>query len=349
MPSRLRRLAGDTGRGSTCVSDAVIVGAGSWGTALALVLGRKDVSVSLWGRDSAEIQRLRASRVNEKYLPGHTLPECVQAFDDLDEAANAARVAILAVPSGAAREVLQRCVAVPQLRDLPWVMAAKGLEGDTGKLMSELAFEVLGPQAKVAALSGPNLAKELAAGLPTATVIASRDRALATDLQTLFMSPTLRVYTGEDVIGVELAGALKNVLAIGGGMTDGLGFRDNTKAAVLTRGLAEMARLGVAMGAEPRTFMGLAGVGDLFATAVSTYSRNYRVGHAVGRGVPLADAIREVQQVAEGVPTAHAAVLLSERHHVEMPLFHAIHRVLSGTLTPMDAVRELMHRTPKGE
>ncbi|MEP0766577.1 MAG: NAD(P)-dependent glycerol-3-phosphate dehydrogenase [Fimbriimonadia bacterium] len=331
------------------MSEAVIVGAGSWGTALALVLGRKEVPVSLWGRDGAEIARLRASRVNEKYLPGHPLPECVQAFDDLEEAADAARVAILAVPSGAAREVLQRCVAVPRLRDLPWVMAAKGLEGATGRLMSELALEVLGPQARVAALSGPNLAKELAAGLPTATVIASRVSGLAADLQTLFMSPTLRVYTGEDVVGVELAGALKNVLAIGGGMTDGLGFRDNTKAAVLTRGLAEMARLGEAMGAEPRTFMGLAGVGDLFATAVSTYSRNYRVGHAVGRGVPLEDAIREVQQVAEGVPTAHAAVLLSERYHVEMPLFHAIHRVLSGTLAPMDAVRELMHRTPKGE
>lgn len=331
------------------MSDAVIVGAGSWGTALALALGRKGVSVSLWGRDTAEIARLQASRVNEKYLPGHELPDCVRAFDDLEQAADNARIAILAVPSGAAREVLQRCVAVPGLRDLPWVMAAKGLEGGTGRLMSDLAVEVLGPHAEVAALSGPNLAKELAAGLPTATVIASKDRSLAADLQRLFMSPTLRVYTGEDVIGVELAGALKNVLAIGGGMTDGLGFRDNTKAAVLTRGLAEIARLGEAMGAEPKTFMGLAGVGDLFATAVSTYSRNYRVGHAVGRGIPLADALREVQQVAEGVPTAHAAMLLSERHRVEMPLFHAIQRVLSGTLAPMDAVRELMLRTPKGE
>jgi glycerol-3-phosphate dehydrogenase (NAD(P)+) len=255
----------------------------------------------------------------------------------------------VAVPSGSVREVLLRTLDVPAFARMAWLMAAKGLEPGTGNRMTEIGYEVLGPEARIAALSGPNLAKELAQEYPTATVIASRDEALACELQALFMSPSLRVYTGRDVTGVELAGALKNVLAIGGGMSDGLGYLDNTKAALLTRGLAEIARLGAALGASPVTFMGLAGVGDLFATAVSRFSRNYRVGYAVGKGTALADALREVDQVAEGVPTAEAALLLAHRCDVEMPLFEAVAAVLAGRVAPAAAVRGLMDRAPKGE
>lgn len=323
---------------------AAVLGAGSWGTALALALGRKEVPVSLWGRDREELSRLAERRENVRYLPGHQLPTCVEIHAEIEAALHGRDLIVLAVPSSAVREVVERT----QSR-LPWVMAAKGLEASTGKRMTEIGREVIGPSARLAALSGPNLAKEIAANSPTATVIASEDLALAEEIQELMISPSLRVYTSTDVVGVELAGALKNVLAIGGGMSDGLGYGDNTKAALLTRGLAEIARLGVAVGANRDTFMGLAGVGDLFATAVSRFSRNYRVGFAIGQGVSLSDALREVEQVAEGVPTARAVMLPASRHGVEMPLFAAIDAVLSGDLTPLSAVQNLMSRTPKRE
>jgi glycerol-3-phosphate dehydrogenase (NAD(P)+) len=331
------------------VTSPVILGAGSWGTALALALGRRGVPVSLWGRNGAALDTIRETRENDRYLPGHKLPAMVEMQADLATAARGRDFIIVAVPSAAVREVMLRVAETDQLALLPCLMAAKGLEPQTAMRPTEIGHAVLGPDARMAALSGPNLAKELAAGFPTATVIASRDREMAAALQHLMISPTLRVYTGSDVIGVELAGALKNVLAIGGGMSDGLGYRDNTKAALLTRGLAEIARLGAALGAAPATFMGLAGVGDLFATAVSRYSRNYRVGFAVGKGVPLAEALRQVAQVAEGVPTARAAMLLAERCKVEMPLFAATAAVLEGTLSPARAVEALMQRAPKPE
>jgi len=284
------------------------------------------------------------TRENTRYLPGHLLPESIEVLSDIGAAVCDRDLIVLAVPSGAVREVLGQVTA-----SAPWVMAAKGLEQETGRRMTEIARDALGPTAKLAALSGPNLAKEIAAQFPTATVIASEEPVLAAEIQDLMISPSLRVYTSSDVTGVELAGALKNVLAIAGGMSDGLGYGDNTKAALLTRGLAEIARLGGALGANPQTFMGLAGVGDLFATAVSRYSRNYRVGFSVGQGSSLASAIQEVKQVAEGVPTAEAAMVLSSRTGVEMPLFAAIQSVLTGRIEPLFAVRGLMERAPKQE
>ncbi len=331
------------------MNSCLIVGAGSWGTALALSLGRKGIPVALHGRDKAAIERLRERRENERYLPGHLLPESVVPFSDLQAAEEGRDLAVLAVPSSGVREALQQAKAVAKLAEMPWLMAAKGLEPESGMRMTEIGFEVLGSNAKMAALSGPNLAKEMALEFPTATVIASQDETLAEEIQALFLSPALRVYTSSDVVGVELGGALKNVLAIAGGVSDGLGFGDNTKAALMTRGLGEMTRLGVALGATVKTFLGLAGIGDLFATAVSRYSRNYRIGFALGEGIPLETAIRDVAQVAEGVPTSQAVLELARCHGVEMPLFEAIARVIGGDLAPAGAVRELMQRTPRQE
>ncbi|MCS7066183.1 MAG: NAD(P)-dependent glycerol-3-phosphate dehydrogenase, partial [Fimbriimonadales bacterium] len=249
-----------------------VVGAGSWGTALAWVLGQQGIRVRLWGRNREQIEQIARERVNHRYLPDATLPESVQPTADLN-ALTDCPLLVLTVPSGAIREVAPR---LPN-RERLWTIAAKGLEPGTGKRLSEVVQEAAGmPLQQLVVLSGPNLAAEIVRGIPTATVVASVNATAAEQVQQLFMTPTLRVYTNDDLIGVELGGALKNVYAIGAGVSDGLGFGDNTKGALLTRGLAEMMRLGAAMGACPETFTGLTGVGDLFATAASKLSRNYR-------------------------------------------------------------------------
>jgi glycerol-3-phosphate dehydrogenase (NAD(P)+) len=259
----------------------------------------------------------------------------------------ACAVWVLAVPSGALREALRLCPPP----DATLIIAAKGLEPDTGKLLTQVVCEALGNrEARTAVLSGPNLAVELVRGAPTASVAASRSLACAEQVQELLMTPPiLRVYTSDDVVGVELGGALKNVYAIGAGISDGLGFGDNTKATLLTRGLAEMMRFGVAMGARPETFMGLTGVGDLFATAVSRLSRNYRFGRAIAEGKTVDEARALLGQVAEGYPTALAAQTLAAQLGVEMPLLHAIADILTGKRTIPDALQGLMTRPPKGE
>ncbi|MCH8273255.1 MAG: NAD(P)-dependent glycerol-3-phosphate dehydrogenase [Armatimonadetes bacterium] len=320
---------------------AAVLGCGSWGTALSVLLARNGVGVTLWGRRREDTKAVQALRENRRYLPGVRLPDEVDATSSRPETAD---FWVVAVPSDALREV---CGLIPD-GSVTVVVASKGLEPATAKLMSEVVREER-PEAHVCALSGPNLAVEIAKGIPTATVVAARDLDVAEWVRARFMCRTFRVYTSEDVVGVELGGALKNVLAIGAGMSDGLGFGDNTKGALLARGLREIAALGEELGAERATFMGISGVGDLFATAASRLSRNYRVGRLLAEGMRLDRALDEIGQVAEGVPTSEAAVELARRSNLDIPLMEAIHRVVQGRLAPLDAVGELMERTPRVE
>lgn len=329
-----------------------ILGAGSWGTALAALLAANGHAIRLWARENALIATLRTARENERYLPGFPLPEQVFPTADIAEALSEAEVVVFAIPSGAVREVAQE--AAPLLpADVLLLSAAKGLEDSTGLRMSQVLQEVITEASpRLVTLSGPNLAVEIARGAPTASVAASANPDAARAVQRLFTgqpNPTFRVYTGRDVIGVELGGAIKNVIAIGAGVCDGLGFGDNSKAALMTRGLNEAIRLGVAQGAEAQTFLGLSGVGDLIATGASRLSRNYRVGYALGKGRSLFDTLAELGQVAEGVPTTHALCELASRSQVEMPLCAALRAVLFDNRPAAEVIRELMLRPPKDE
>ena len=292
------------------------------------------------GRDPEEMDAVERRRESLRYLPGFALPPSVRA--SVLGGVDAADLTVIAVPSGALRSTAAFLAAGgPRV-----VVASKGLEAATGRLMADVVAEVR-PSARVGVLSGPNLAVEVARGVPTVALAAFRERADAEAAQEAFSGARFRVSLSDDVVGVELAGALKNVLAIGGGMSDGLGFGDNTKGAFLSRGLMEVARLGAAMGARGETFLGPAGVGDLFATASSQLSRNYRVGLALGKGARLEEALAQVGQVAEGVPTSEAAQLLGRRHGVELPVLAAVEAVLRGRVPPQRAVEMLMERSPK--
>ncbi|RYG39629.1 NAD(P)-dependent glycerol-3-phosphate dehydrogenase [bacterium] len=318
--------------------NVAVVGSGSWGTALTILLARNGHRVTLLGRNEEEIRTLRETGENARYLPGYPVPEGVR-FEMLGCDLEVVDMTVLAVPSGAVREV----TALIRGHHPLVVLAAKGLEAETGKLMTEVAAEAL-PGAAIGALSGPNLAVEIAKGIPTLAVAAYAERAAAETVRDAFSGPAFRVSVSDDVIGVELAGALKNVLAIGGGMSDGLGYGDNTKGAFLSRGLMEMARLGTAMGGRIDSFLGPAGVGDLFATAASRLSRNYRVGFALGEGKSLQEAVAALGQVAEGVPTSEATVMLARRYAVDLPVFAAIQGVLKGLISPQEAAGKLMQR-----
>lgn len=329
-------------------SAVAVLGAGSWGTTLAWLLGERGVPVRLWCHHPAHAAALAAARENARYLPGLPLPETVAPTSDLPAALSGAALVLLAVPTAAARETLRR--AAPALPPGAGVaIAAKGLEQQTGRRLSEVAREELGDAVRLAVLSGPNLAGELVRRLPTATVAASDDAALARALQETLGTSFFRVYTNRDVAGVELGGALKNPVAVAAGISDGLGFGNNTKAGLLTRGLAEITRLGVAAGGRPETFSGLSGLGDLLATATSPLSRNYRLGLALGRGATLPEALAALHQVAEGVPTTLAACRLAARLGVEVPIIEALRGVLYDGRPVAEAVAELMTRPPRGE
>ncbi|WP_025227939.1 NAD(P)H-dependent glycerol-3-phosphate dehydrogenase [Fimbriimonas ginsengisoli] len=318
-----------------------VLGSGSWGTALTILLARNGHCVTLLGRNEEEIRDLRETRENHRYLSGFTIPENA-TFSMLGQDALDVEMTVVAVPSGAVRDIVSRIRGNHPLV----VVAAKGLEAHSSKLMTEVVAEAL-PGAETGVLSGPNLAVEIAKGIPTVAVAAYRSREAAERVRDAFNCPSFRVSVSDDVVGVELAGALKNVLAIGGGMSDGLGFGDNTKGAFLSRGLMEMARIGSAMGARAETFLGPAGVGDLFATAVSRLSRNYRLGRALGEGRTLEQALAELGQVAEGVPTSEAVGQLARIHGVDLPVFMAVEAVLKGLVSPQKAVALLMERTVK--
>lgn len=316
-----------------------IIGSGSWGTALAILLVRNGHTVTLLGRDAAEVSEMRTEGTNSRYLPGVSLPSGIMP-QMIGRQMLAPDMTVIAVPSHAVRAVVSELKGHAQLV----VVSSKGLEPETAKLMTEVVLDQA-PNAHVGAISGPNLATEIVQGVPTVAVAAYLNPDVAAIVADAFSGPAFRVSTTNDIVGVEIGGALKNVLAIGAGMSDGLGFGDNTKGALLSRGLMEMARLSNAMGGRPETLLGPAGVGDLFATAVSKLSRNYRVGRLLGSGAKLPAALAEVGQVAEGVPTSSAAMLLARRYEVEMPVFTAVDAVIHGRLEPQRAVGLLMERS----
>ncbi|MFQ6132212.1 MAG: NAD(P)H-dependent glycerol-3-phosphate dehydrogenase [Armatimonadota bacterium] len=330
--------------------EVAIIGAGSWGTALAVLLAGNGHRVGLWGRSPQLMAQMAADRQNAKYLPDAALPDLLTPTSDEAEALAGAAFVVFAVPSIGLRDIARRVAEhVPQQAVL--ASAAKGLEPETGQRMCEVIVEELpsGAEQRLVALSGPNLAVEVVKGIPTAAVAASASEAASAAVQDLFSSHTFRVYTSPDVAGVELGGALKNIIAIGAGINDGLGFGDNTKAALATRGLVEMARLVVALGGRPETLSGLAGVGDLMATCVSRQSRNWGVGYRLGQGESTEDILASMHMVAEGVHTTQAAKHLSDRLGVEMPITQELYQVIYHHKPPTDAVRDLMTRDRKQE
>jgi glycerol-3-phosphate dehydrogenase (NAD(P)+) len=320
-----------------------VIGAGAWGTAFAIHLARIGVPVRLWVREEGVLRRIRSRRDNARFLPGIPVPEAVSVTPSLAEAASEASLVVLMVPTPFARSVY-RDLAPHLPPETPAAVAAKGIEDGSLDLPLAVARGELGSDRGGAVLSGPSFAAEVARGTPTALVVASEDRSLATSIQDRLSSETLRLYTNEDVVGVQIAGALKNVIAIAAGVAAGLGLGGNTGAALLTRGIAEIARLGVALGGKSETFSGLAGLGDLVLTCTGDLSRNRGVGLALGRGERLEDVLRQSVHVAEGVRTARTARLLAERHGVEMPIVEEVCRLLDDETSPAEAVRRLMLR-----
>ncbi len=317
--------------------EVTVLGAGSWGTALALLLAQDGGVVRLWDRTPEQITALITVRENQRYLPGHPLPENLHPMASLNDALLGASCVVVAVPSAAVDEVLGRG-RLEHGADI--VLASKGIDPETLELPADVALRCA-PGRSVIALSGPNLAREVAAGVPTAAVAACDDPEAARRIAERFNRSTFRTYVSDDRTGVEIGGAVKNVLAIAGGISDGLGYGDNTKAALMTRGLAEMARLGVALGGKRETFYGLAGVGDLMATAASRLSRNWRVGYGLGQGKTLPDILTELGQVAEGVPTARAVAKLAVNHGLFLPVCLTVAELLEGNLTPREGVARL--------
>jgi glycerol-3-phosphate dehydrogenase (NAD(P)+) len=325
-----------------------ILGDGGWGTTLAILLARKGYHVTLWGAFKDYIKLLNKKRENIKFLPDTIIPEQIKITNDLKDALQNKDIIILAVPSQYIREVLRRIKSLSFSRKSIYVSVTKGIEIGTHKRISEIIHEELG-NIKLAVLSGPTIAQEVAKSIPTTAVIASHDKKTAKSLQDIFMSERFRVYTNDDVIGVELGGSLKNIIAIACGISDGLGFGTNTKAAILSRGLAEISRLGQAMGAKISTFSGISGLGDLVTTCISPYSRNRFVGEQIGKGKTLKEISAHMNMVAEGVPTAKSAYDLGFKYHVDIPIIKEVYSVLYKNKSPLKAVKDLMTREKKGE
>lgn len=321
-----------------------VLGMGAWGTALAKLLLEDGHELALWDWDQPNLRRVAETGRNEKYLPGFTLGSGFQVVSDAEAAAREGEVMLLATRSSVLREVSSR---LPRFRGIV-VSVTKGIEFETGLTMSGVLQETL-PTGRVVALSGPTLAVEVARGIPTAAVAGSEDVEAARAVQELLHRPTFRVYTSPDILGVELGGALKNVIAIAAGVCDGLGFGDNAKAALVTRALAEMRRLGVACGAQPETFSGLSGLGDLVVTCFSSLSRNHTLGERLGRGERLADILAGSVAVAEGYPTARAARQLAQRHGVATPVMDEVYAMLYEGKNPQQALQDLTRRGSKPE
>jgi glycerol-3-phosphate dehydrogenase (NAD(P)+) len=323
-----------------------VVGAGSWGTTVASLVAH-NADTTLWARRDDLVDEINSRHTNSAYLPSATLPDTLRASSDLDALIAVADVVAMAVPSQGFRDVAAR-VANSIGATTPVVSLSKGLERSTLMRMSQVLEESM-PGRPVAVLSGPNLAREILAGQPAASVIACADDAVATTLQQLFSRPTFRLYTNPDVVGCEIGGVVKNVIAIASGIAQGFGFGDNTKATLVTRGLAEMTRLGVAMGANPLTFAGLAGMGDIMATCASMQSRNTQVGVRLGKGESIADIVASMNMVAEGVKSSAVVVDLARKLGVEMPIAEQVARVCDGTQSAADALRALMSRSSRSE
>ena len=324
------------------ISNLAVVGAGAWGTTLAVLLARvnPEQKITLWARRPEFAEQLRKARENRTYLPGLTLPENVSVTSDLREVGGART--FIVVPSKGLRAVMEALPAVPAL-----ICCAKGLELGSLERFSEVLGEYQ-PGAALAALSGPNLAKEIAAGLPASATVASKDEGLTEEVQQRLSGPTFRVYTSRDIVGVEVSGALKNVIALAAGMCDGLGLGDNAKATIITRGLAEIVRLGTHMGGEMQTFYGLAGLGDVVATCSSSGSRNHTAGERIARGDTLADLERDKLN-AEGIPTVRAVVAYAQTEGLELPISQEVYRVVFEEKSPRQALHDLMTRGTKAE
>ena len=328
------------------MSTVAVLGSGSWGTTLAIHLAHSGHEARLWGRDRAALEQVERDRENRKFLAGIPLPPGVKVRAELEDALSAADVALFVVPSQAVREVGSR-VRASGFGGLP-VCASKGLELGTLRRLTEVIAESLGDPGMVA-LIGPSHAEEVSRGIPTSVVAASGDEGRAREVQQLCSTPRFRVYTNDDVTGCEYGAALKNVISIAAGVCDGLGFGDNTKGALLTRGLAEISRLGVAMGGRRETFFGLTGMGDLVATAMSRHSRNRHVGERLGQGETLESILGRMVMVAEGVNTARAARDLGRRHDVELPITEQVCAMLFDGRAPVEAMQALMSRDLKRE
>lgn len=323
-----------------------LLGGGSWGTTVASLVAR-NAPITLWARDAAKVQEINENHSNEKYLPGAKLPENLRATSDIADAVVNADVLIMGVPSQGFRSVLEE--AKQHLRAwVPVISLTKGLELDTRMRMTEIINEVL-PGHPIGVLTGPNLAREIMAGQAAAGVIAMEDEIIVRELQALFRSGLFRVYTNDDVIGCELGGVLKNIIAIAVGMGDGQGAGDNTRSALITRGLAEVARLGIAMGGRAETFAGLAGMGDMIATCTSSQSRNRHVGVELGKGRAIDKIIEDMVMVAEGVKSAPAVIALAEQYGVEMPIANDVFRVIQGQQSSKDAFRGLLRMSAGAE
>ena len=327
--------------------NVAVIGTGGWGTALAVLLHGNGHKVTLWGRLKEEVEPIIAAGENKAFLPGVRIPREITLTLDAKSALRGAEFVVLAVPSHGMRPICEKVrECLPS--GLPLVNVAKGIENETGARMSEVIAQVLKTD-RIVALSGPSHAEEVGRGIPTAVVVAAKDPALATIAQKTFMNERFRIYTHDDIIGVELGGALKNIIAIAAGACDGIGFGDNTKAALCTRGLAEMTRLGVALGARRETFFGLSGVGDLIVTAFSRHSRNRGFGERLGKGETPEQIAASTQMVAEGAKTAKSAWQLAQRLGVDVPITRQVHAIIYEGKAPKQAVRDLMTREAKPE
>ena len=327
-----------------------IIGAGSWGTALAISLAKAGRKVKLWARNKDLVQEIQETRVNRVYLGDVIVPESVQADTRLDEVVSTTNILVFAIPSQSARMVGQQAASYITANHV-LVTVAKGVENNSLKLASEVLEEIapVVPREQIGVLYGPSHAEEVARGIPTTVVASAYHQETAKLIQKVFHSPSLRVYINLDMVGVQIGGAVKNVMAIAAGISDGVGFGDNTKAAIVTRGISEIKRLGVAMGAKPETFSGLAGIGDLVVTCMSGLSRNRYLGEQVGKGRSMEEIEKEMNMVAEGVRTTQSIVALAKRYDVEMPITEAVHRILFEGKKPLEAVSELMDREAKEE
>lgn len=328
----------------SALTKIAVLGAGSWGTAIAALLAGKGLPVHLWARSQRAVDDMRTAGKNDKYLPEVSLPAALQITSSLETALAHTQIVVVVTPSHGVRDIIQK--AVPYLHKEVYILSAtKGFELDSLLRMTEvISAELPWPTERIAALSGPNHAEEVGRGLPGTTVIGARKKVIAEYLQDIFMTPTLRVYTNPDIVGVEIGGALKNIIALGAGIADGLHFGDNAKAALMTRGLAEITRLGMAMGARPLTFAGLSGLGDLVVTCTSMHSRNRRAGIELGRGKKMDEITAATGMVVEGIRTTKAAYALARRYGVEMPITEQIYQILYEGKNPHEAVVDLMLR-----
>jgi glycerol-3-phosphate dehydrogenase (NAD(P)+) len=330
-------------------NDVTVLGAGSYGTALAFCLARNGIPTYLWGRDPKQMAAMSRNRCNQRYLPDAIFPDALAIEADLSTAVSLSRDLLVVTPSHGFADLLKQIK--PMLRaDHRIIWATKGLEPETGRLLHDVAAEILGNEFPFAALSGPTFAKEMVAGLPTAISLSSTDEQLAQDFANkLHCTKTFRVYKNSDFIGVQLGGAVKNVIAIGAGLADGLGFGSNARTALITRGLAELTRLGVKLGAQPETFMGMAGLGDLVLTCTDNQSRNRRFGLALGQGKGIEQAMHSIDQVVEGYRNTKEVHILAERMSIEMPICEQIYQVLYHAKSPKEAALDLLGREQKFE